>query len=376
MHWVANVSPVFGTPIPSLYLPTVDRSAAIEARRYFRTLARYEPTPLLSLTSLASELGVARLLCKDEGHRLGLHSFKALGGAYAVARLVHKHVEATLGAGIPIAELLEERSRKYARKLTVACATDGNHGRSVAWGAHLLGCTCVIFLHENVSKAREEAIAAFGARIVRVPGVYDDSCAEAARVSRLNGWHVVSDFATEAYDEVTSWVMRGYGVMVDEILTELEQRQEKLSHIFVQGGCGGLAAAIAGQCTVRLAEKPTIVVVEPDRANCLLQSARSQTAARIAASQPTCMAMLECYEPSHMAWPILERTAEFFVDIEDQAALDAHHRLIPSGMHAGPSGAAGFAGLLAARRDSELSDAVGLSASSRVLIIASEGITE
>jgi len=381
MHLIKNSCSAYGTLIPRLYASTIDRNAPIEARKYFSALSTYQPTPLLSLTRLAKALGVGNILYKDEGHRLGLQSFKALGGAYAVARLVHKHAEEKTGGRIPVAELLNKIIKEHAKELTVACATDGNHGRSVAWGAQLLGCPCVIFLHENVSKTREDAIAAFGARIIRVPGVYDDSFVEAARVSKRNGWHIVSDFATEPYHEVTSYVMQGYSLMVDEIITDLEAQDEKLSHIFVQGGCGGLAAAVAGHFSTRLDEKPTIIVVEPDRANCLLQSAEKTVITQIEVSEPTCMTMLECYEPSHMAWPILERTVEFFMDIPDPIALEASHLLVAPidgdpVIHAGVSGAAGLAGLLAAHKDREFMETLGLGEASNVLIIGSEGAIE
>jgi diaminopropionate ammonia-lyase len=381
MHWVRNVGAAFGAPIPATYAETLGRVGALEARRYFEELFGYQPTPMPSLAGLAAALGVARIHYKDEGYRLGLQSFKALGGAYAVARVVHRHLEKALGRKVSLAEMASGAVRRQAAALTVACATDGNHGRSVAWGAQRLGCSCVIFLHEHVSKLREDAIAAFGARIVRVPGVYDDSCVEATRISRREGWQVVSDFATEPYHEVTSWVMQGYGVMVDEILGALETRGEKLTHVFVQGGCGGLAAAVAGHCALRLPERPTVVVVEPERANCLLESARKGGIVRIGDSRPTCMSMLECYEPSHMAWPILERTSAVFMDIPDEAAVEASRRLAAPGggdpvLRAGASGAAGVAGLVAASEDTEARKAAGLDAESCVLVIGSEGLIE
>ena len=381
MRWIPNRSPAAAKPVPAIYAATVSRQGALAARHYFEALFGYRPTPLLSLPGLARTLGVGKIHYKDEGQRLGLQSFKALGGAYAVARLVHAHVEAALGRKIAIEDLLKEDSRELASQLTVACATDGNHGRSVAWGAQRLGCSCVIFLHEHVSKLREDAIAAFGARIVRVPGVYDDSCEEAARVAAREGWKITSDFATEPYSEVTSWVMQGYGVMVDEILTELDASAETLSHLFVQGGCGGLAAAVAGQCEARLPTKPVVVVVEPDRASCLLTSAERQAITRIEVTQPTCMSMLECYEPSHMAWPILERTTDIFMEISDEAAGDASHRLVTPAagdptIRAGASGVAGLAGLIAGSADEAFRTAAGLDARARVLIIGSEGAIE
>src|SRR5690606_15500728 len=179
----------------------------------------YQPTPLVPLPGLAGALGVAKLTCKDEGPRFGLGSFKALGGAYAVDVL----------------------HRGHAGELTVACATEGNHGRSVAWGARQAGARCVIFLHERVSAGREQAIAQYGAEIRRAPGNYDDAVLACAQIARQEGWTIVSDTTWPGYEEIPKIVMAGYGVMLKEALG---QRQQAPTHMFLQAGVGGMAAAI------------------------------------------------------------------------------------------------------------------------------------
>lgn len=184
----------------------------------------YAPTPLVPLPALARALGLASLAYKDERGRFGLKSFKALGGAYAVRRVL-------------------DRQRRPAAEVTVTCATDGNHGRSVAWGARLFGCKCVIFIHETVSEGRAEAIRRYGAEVVRVPGNYDDAVRHAAAEAARNGWFVVSDTSYEGYRDVPVDVMHGYGVMASEIVGQLPPG-EIPTHVFVQAGVGALAAAI------------------------------------------------------------------------------------------------------------------------------------
>ncbi|MBK3746211.1 pyridoxal-phosphate dependent enzyme, partial [Paraburkholderia aspalathi] len=173
-----------------------------EVKAFLGAFPDYKATPLVELKQLAASIGVHNIAIKDESGRYGLSSFKALGGAYAVARVVHRFVEEKLGRKVDPAELTSEECRKIASTMTICCATDGNHGRSVASGAQKYGCRCVIYLHENVSQGREDAIASFGAEIVRIKGNYDDSVVDAARVSAENGWTVVSDFARKGYEEI------------------------------------------------------------------------------------------------------------------------------------------------------------------------------
>ena len=185
----------------------------------------YAATPLHRLPGLAAKLGVAALHYKDECGRFGLKSFKALGGAYAVFRLLSKAVGARNG-GEPVdsRQLIAGRWRDIVQAVTVTCATDGNHGRSVAWGARLFGCRCVIYVHASVSEGRCAAIAQYGAEVIRVPGNYDDSVRHAADEARRNGWTVVSDTTYEGYREIPIDVMHGYGVMAREIVRVLGKR--------------------------------------------------------------------------------------------------------------------------------------------------------
>src|SRR5688572_10532206 len=231
------------------YGPT-QRAALDEAgfARAWETVTRwpgYRPTPLVRLPGLARAAGIGELAYKDEGGRFGLGSFKALGGAYAVYRLLARMIAEKSGAAEPsVDDLLSGRHRALTRDITVASATDGNHGRSVAWGAKLFGCRCVIYIHASVSEGRRAAIAAYGAEVVRIKGNYDDSVQQCAEGAARKGWYVVSDTAYEGYWQIPCDVMQGYAVMAEEIVREL---REPPTHVFLQGGVGGLAAAVVAR---------------------------------------------------------------------------------------------------------------------------------
>jgi len=378
---IRNTCRKYGAPIPADYAALFRKDTPGTVQEYFSILTDYRPTPLLSLGGVANAFGVRKVFYKDEGHRFGQQSFKALGGAYAVARLVHKFIEEKSGRKLGVERLLDRSTRSAVKEFRVACATDGNHGRSVAWGAYLLGCPCTIFLPAHVSVTRERVIRDLGADVIRVSGVYDDAVEEAARVAQEKGWQIVSDFAGTANNEITAYVMQGYTLMAHEIDNSLSRLGEEFSHLFVQGGCGGLAASMAAYFANILDPKPTFVTVEPERASCLLQSAQKDEISKIDVSKPTCMGLLECFEPSHMAWPILESTVDYFMEISEEAAIDAsRHLLMPANwdpeIRTSPSGAAGLAGFMSVQRKPDLFKKLGLNRDSTVLIIGSEGDVE
>lgn len=339
----------------------LNREAFEAARREIASWEGYAPTPLVSLDDVAKAAGVGKVFYKDERGRFGLGSFKALGGAYAVLRQVRN-------AGRPAGEIV------------VTCATDGNHGRSVAWGAKRFGCRCVIYIHETVSQGRADAIARYGAEVRRVPGNYDDAVRQAARDAEAQGWIVVSDTSYPGYTDIPRDVMQGYAIMADEALAQWPG--ETPTHVFIQAGVGGLAAAVCGHLWEMLgAKRPRIVVVEPDRAACLFESAAQGRPANIHGALDTIMAGLACGETSLLAWKILEEGASDFLTVTDDAAA-ACMRLLADGKNgdprvvAGESAVAGLAGLLGALARPALAKALGLDASSRVLLFGSEGDTD
>jgi diaminopropionate ammonia-lyase len=357
---------------------TLSLEAAKEVERFLGNRENHVVTPLRALPALAQELGVEAIYIKDEGLRLGLGSFKALGGSYAVIRLVLGAASDRLGRVVDVSALQTPHVHGIAATMTFACATDGNHGRSVAQGAKLVGAKAVVFVHSGVSEERVAAIARFGAEMVRVAGSYDDSVEEAARVADKNGWTIVSDTSWPGYERIPALVMQGYTAMVREALRQLP---ELPTHVFVQAGVGGVAAAVAGHLAIALADQPKFVVVEPARAACVYESARAGRPVKIDQGEPTVMAMLECYEPSLIAWRVLSRVADGFMTVEEEDAVAAMKQLArpiedDPAIIAGESGGVGLAGLTRALADHDAREALGLGPQSRIFLINTEGATD
>lgn len=326
---------------------------ALEAREAVSRWEGYAPTPLHSLPAMAAECGVAQVLYKDEGFRFGLRSFKALGGAYAVERLAR-------ASGDPSA-------------LTVTCATDGNHGRAVAWGARRAGVRAVIYVHEGVSEGRAQAIRSYGAEVRREGAHYDASVRASAKAASDNGWSIVSDTSWPGYEDTPRAVMQGYSVLAMEV----EEQRGRPTHVFVQGGVGGLAAGVLSWRWERYgAERPLMTVVEPQSAACLLESAAAGRWTAAQGDLDTIMAGLACGEPSLLAWSILSAGADAFMAIPDEAAARTMRDLAALGVVGGESGVAGLAGFRMAARDAAMREALGLGPQSRVLLYGTEGATD
>jgi diaminopropionate ammonia-lyase len=377
--FLLNTHPDHRKPLLPADAECLGAAAAGQVEHQLRHRDNYAVTPLHALPGLAAELGIGALYVKDEGQRLGLGSFKALGGSYVVVKLVLEEASRRLGRAVDIAELQAPEVRAVAAGMTFSCATDGNHGRSVAQGAQLVGARAAIFVHSGVSEERIAAIARFGATMIRAEGTYDDSVAEAARVSQEKGWTVVSDTSWPGYERIPGLVMQGYTALVAEALRQMPQPP---THVFIQVGVGGIAAAVAAHFALVLGEKrPVFVAVDPARAACMYESARAGAPVKAAVGEPTVMAMLDCYEPSLVAWRILSRVADGFMTVEDADAVAVMNRLArPAGgdpvIVAGESGGAGLAGLIAAAADPAIRDKLGLDATSRVFVVNTEGATD
>ncbi|GAB2913255.1 diaminopropionate ammonia-lyase [Paraburkholderia jirisanensis] len=337
-------------------------------------------TPLRELPAAAARSGIAQLHVKDESVRSPLASFKALGAPNALMRLIQRLWPAH---GLDASAVIQGGHQTLLTHLTVISATDGNHGRALAAAAQTAGCQCVIVLHARVSTEREHAIAAYGAQIIRIAGNYDESVAHAERLARQNGWHVVSDTSYEGYEAVPRDVMQGYGTIAAELVEQSPQREREcaFTHVFLQGGVGGLAAGIASYLWETYGDRrPRFIVVEPTQADCLLRSACEGRPARATGSVDSVMAGLACGEASPLAWTVLEHCIDHFMTIDDAQAIAAMRELAAAGsadvpIVAGESGAAGYAGLAVLMRDRADAAAVALDTASRVLVINTEGAT-
>jgi diaminopropionate ammonia-lyase len=365
---------------PALLEQVLSVAMAEEALAEIGTWPGYRPTPLLDLDRLASALGIGRLFYKDEGGRFGLGSFKALGGAYAVLRVAADEIERADGARPSFQSIREGEHGGRLAGLTVVTATDGNHGRSVAWGAQMIGCRCRIYIHAGVSIGREQAMVALGAEVVRVAGDYDESLRVCAREAADRGWTVVSDTSWPGYMDLPRNVMAGYSVMASEVLAQLAGTRP--SHLFVQAGVGGVAAAVCARVWQVLGDRrPRMVVVEPERAACVIESARLGRPVQVAIGSETVMAGLSCGEVSLLAWEILSRGCGDFVTIGEDEVAPAM-RLLASGeagggsVVAGESAVAGLIALIGAAANADLMDALELGPDSRVVVFGCEGATD
>ena len=352
---------------PSRWISTFGDSAMAGVVADLGRCPRYRPSPLQTLPELARTLGIGQLWIKDERARLGSTSFKALGGARAVFASAAASLAAS-GASPSLEAMIETRA---ARDLTFTTATAGNHGRSVATGARLIGARCVIFVYDGVPPDQVEAIAREGAEIVHVAGDYDDAVDACRARADAGRWHLVSDSSWPGYVEAPLQIMQGYAIIADELRSQLTSMP---SHVFVQAGVGGLAAALAARFSVIAgSDQPRAIIVEPEGAACLLASATAGRPTEIVGREPSTMGRLDCYRPSIIADEVLRVLAHGYVAISDRDADRARRLLHAAGFDSSPSGAAGLAGLIATLEEHR--ERADIAADSDVLVVLTESAT-
>ncbi|WP_434361141.1 diaminopropionate ammonia-lyase [Parasalinivibrio latis] len=358
----------------------LDLEQAKEAIDSISAWPEYNETPLHQLSCLANEIGVSKIWYKDEAKRFGLKSFKALGGAYAVGKQLQLVASKRYGEIPDFASLLAGQWKEKLSDVTVTCATDGNHGRSVAWGAQMFGCRCVIYIHKDVSEGRKAAMEAFGAEVIRIDGNYDESVRIADENARVHQRIIVSDTSYEGYMEIPKHVAAGYTVMLSEITKQLGD--DIPTHVFVQGGVGGLASAVCGYFWLQWGNlRPRFIVVEPEAANCLQKSAVAGKPVAVEGDLTTLMAGLECGEVSMLAWKILSNGANDFLTISEDTVPQTMRLLAKSFgsdpiIEAGESAVAGLAALLVAADDNELAKQLRIGKDSKILVLGTEGATD
>ena len=339
----------------------------------------YQPTPIFDLARLAEGLGLEAVCYKHEGPRFGLGSFKALGGAYAVLRSIQRELSGAEGRQITVEEIHGGHFAPLISEMTIISATDGNHGRSVAWGAQRYGAKCRIYIHAEVSSFRAEAMQKLGAEVIRIDGDYDATVAQTRLDAEEFGWLIVSDTSWPGYFLPPLDVMAGYGVMAREIVRELP---ELPTHVFLQGGVGGLAASVIAVFHQEWGKAaPRNIVVEPELAPCLFASAKAGAPISVKIEEETLMAGLSCGEPSQIAWKILENAVHGFMTIPEALVAPAVRMLATGqsgdpGLDVGESAVAGLIGLICGATNRSLRDEMKLGPASRVMIIGSEGVTD
>ena len=316
----------------------------------------YKPTPLLLLNKLCKELNLNKVFYKDESKRFNLKSFKALGGAYAV-----------------------EKITKGNKEITVSTATAGNHGRSVAWGAKRLGLKCKIFISEYVTDARGKAMEELGAEVIKVKGNYEKSLLECIKQSTNNNWQIVQDVAWKDYMVVPKLTMAGYSVMMKEIVDKVDN--EKITHIFLQAGVGGMAGAMVAGIARYLSNVPKIITIEPDSAACVMESIKSGKIEKINITRESLMGGMSCGEPSLVPWEILKKSVNYCISLPDED-IARTMKLLGNGnfsdekIIAGENSAPGVISLIASCNDEKIKNKINLNSNSNVLLIGCEGDTD
>ena len=324
-----------------------------DAYKVISNWENYSSTPLENLNKLSSELGLKKIFYKDESQRFNLKSFKALGGAYAV-----------------------EKMAQNKKNITVSTATAGNHGRSVAWGAKRLGLNCKIFISEFVSESRAKAMRRFGAEVFRVKGNYDNSLKECIKQSKKNGWEIIQDVAWEEYELVPKLTMAGYAVMMKEISDQISEYE--ISHIFLQAGVGGMAAAMIAGCARYLEYVPKIIIVEPESADCVLKAVEKNKIVTIDIKKESLMGGMSCGEVSTIPWKIINNNCNFCISIPDDKISDTIKLLATSSLSekkiiGGECATPGIISLIASCNNIKLKENLNLDKNSQVLLLGCEG---
>ena len=313
---------------------------------------KYQHTPLESLNKLSNELKLKNIFYKDESKRFGLKSFKALGGAYAV-----------------------EKITKGKKDVIVSTATAGNHGKSVAWGAKNLGLNCKIFISENVSETRAEEMRNLNAEVIRVKGNYEDSLNFCKEESKKNNWEIIQDVAWPDYELVPKLTMAGYSTIIKEISV---QTNEYITHIFLQAGVGGMAAGLVAGVANYFKKVPKIIIVEPENANCVMQSIENNTPTSVDIKKESIMGGMSCGEVSLVPWQILKNSVNNCVSVSDKfvsqtVAMLADKVVCDISIEGGECSTPGITSLISCCNNDETKSALEINENSNILLIGCEG---
>ena len=324
-----------------------------EAYKIISNWNGYSSTPLISLNKLNEKLKLNKIYYKDESKRFHLKSFKALGGAYAVEKII-----------------------KGNNKKVIATATAGNHGRSVAWGSQKNGLECKIFISEFVSESRAQVMRSFGADVIRVKGNYEDSLNECIKQSNKNNWQIVQDVAWEDYKLVPKLTMAGYSVMIKEISEQI--KDEKISHVILQAGVGGMAAASVAGIARYLDYIPKIIIVEPDTAACVLESIKTGKIEKISIKKESIMGGMSCGEVSLLPWEILKNSVHFCTTVSDDYISKtvkclANKEFCNEKIIGGECSTPGIVSLVGLSNDIEIRKKINLNEDSNILLFGCEG---
>ncbi len=333
-------------------LKLIPSNLLLNSNKTISNWKNYRKTPLLKLERLNKNLKLNNIFYKDESKRFNLKSFKALGGAYAV-----------------------EKISKGKKKLVISSATAGNHGRSVAWGAQRLGLQCKIFVSQYVSETRVKEIEKFGADVIRVRGNYENSLNECKKLSKKNNWIIVQDVSTKNYSYIPLLTMAGYSIMIKEIS---KQTMHYITHIFLQAGVGGMAAGVVAGVAKYFKRIPKIIIVEPDGADCVLQSIKNKRLKKIKIKKESIMGGMSCNEMSLIPWHVLKKASDCCVTVNDSkvpktVAMLKDKKFSKKSIIGGECATPGIISLISLCNNPKTKKLINLNEKSNVLVIGCEG---
>lgn len=366
-------------------LENLSVGAIKKVRKFHESFKQYSVTPLYRLKNLSKYYGVGEIFVKDESFRFGLNAFKVLGGSYAIGKYLADKL------GMDINDLsFEYLSRKDIKEklgvITFVTATDGNHGRGIAWAANKLGQKSVVYMPRGSSQIRLEAIRKEGAHAEIIEGNYDDAVRLSEKMAKKYGWIVLQDTAWPGYEKVPTWIMEGYGTMIDETMEQLSELGiNKISHVFLQAGVGSFAGSILGYLTARFRDaRPITLIMEPRDADCLYRSSLEGQIEIVTGDMPTIMAGLACGEPNAISYKILDKYADGYLSCLDEVAAKGM-RVLAAPLRGDPqiiSGESGALGigvishLMQNKKYRDLKDTLKLNEESVILMISTEGDTD
>ena len=365
-----------------------DEKSMHDVYEFHKSLPNYTPTPLVDLKNLATYYGVKKVWLKDESKRFGLNAFKVLGGSYAIGKYLSQKLNKDINE-LPYNVLISDEVKKELGDVTFVTATDGNHGRGVAWMANRLKQKSVVYMPKGSAQMRFDAIAREGADVTITDLNYDDAVRLANKGAEEYGWIMVQDTAWEGYEEIPLWIMQGYSTIINEVVEQLKAcGNEKPTHVFLQAGVGSFAGAVQGYLAHLYGDdRPITIICEPHGANCIYKSmeANDGNPHNVTGDLTTIMAGLACGEPNTISWKILRDNADFSVSCDDQVAARGMRVLSsPLGddvrVISGESGAVGLGlfTILSEKKEEykELMEALKIDENSKILCISTEGDTD
>lgn len=298
----------------------LDNLNAQKVYEFHKSFDQYEKTPLVNLKDLSKDLGLEDIFVKDESYRFDLNAFKVLGGSYSIGNYIAKKLGKDL-KDLSYKELISDEVKEELGDLTFITATDGNHGRGVAWTANKLRQKSIVYMPKGSAQERADNISAEGAEVTITDLNYDEAVRLANQHAEENGWIMVQDTSWDGYEDIPRWIMQGYMTMAYEAYEDLNKKNIKPTHIFIQAGVGSLATAVTGFfCNMYQDEKPIITIVEPNKADCFYQSVKAGERKIVDGDMDTIMAGLACGEPSTIGWEIIKEYVENYLSIPDYVA--------------------------------------------------------